>query len=261
MIEEYYQNGIELIPLKPNSKQPLGKWDKPLSYDDYPKNNVNCGIIAKDNGLVILDIDTHADDPNEGFKSIRNLEKHFNMTLPDTFVVETPSGGQHWYYTLPENMENEIFHKQLKAFPSVDFQTGKAYVVGAGSLIDGEEYHVIKGSLSNIATAPQWLLNTYRKQIHQAKPRTSLTHTGAILSEILEGTTEGARNVWLTSITGKLFRQGMRTDIVKFYVYLANSQGCHPPLERGEVDTIFNSIKRSEKRKLENYIKGETKNV
>lgn len=260
MIDEYYKAGIKLIPLKDNAKQPLGEWDTPLEYKDYPKDKQNCGIIAKDNGLVILDVDTHDEnDPNLGFKSLVRMEEFSNNELPDTLVVETPSGGQHFYFRLPDDFKNEYFDKQVRKFPSIDFQTGKTYVVGAGSKINGEEYTIIKGSLDSIVEAPIWLLNIYKKVIRHAKPVTELTRTGEILTKILEGTTEGGRNVWLTSIVGTLFRQGMREDIVKYYTYLANAQGCKPPLPREEVETIYNSIKRSEKRKKENYAKGENK--
>lgn len=257
MIDAYYKAGIKLIPLKDGSKEPLGSWDKPLSYEDYPKDNINCGVIAQDNGLVILDIDTHNQkDPNEGFKSLVRMEEFSSQSLPETMVVETPSGGQHFYFKLPDAFKNDYFDKQVRAFPSVDFQTGKAYVVGAGSVINGEEYTIIKGSLDSIVEAPDWLMNIYKKVIHHAKPKTGLTKTGALLTKIIEGTDEGGRNIWLTSIAGTLFRQGMRDDVVKYYVYLANSQGCKPPLPRHEVDTIYQSIKRSEARKKANYTKG-----
>lgn len=253
-----------MIPLNKNTKIPVQKnWtsqpklslEELLTYKD-----VNYGIPVKHNHLVVLDIDTHdKEDPNKGFKSLNKLQEFSGQELPETFTVQTPSGGQHWYYRLPDEFKDRYFDKSLTRYPQIDFIVNDKMLVAPPSVIDGDEYFQIKGDLSNIPECPEWLLRMYVKVKPKASVPTEPNATARLLQAMIEQTDEGGRNERLAKICGSLFRTGLDKTSVLFYTRLCNKISNRPPLEDKEVKTIYNSIKRSEDRKRK-ALEGELKN-
>ena len=256
MIKEYYDAGINMIPLVENTKQPLQEdWTRtpPLSYDELSKyTSCNYGIPVKKNGLVVIDVDTHdSTDPNKGFKSLNKLQEFSGQELPETFVVQTPSGGQHFYFKLPDEYKERTFDKSLKKYPQIDLIVQNKMLVAPPSKIDNEEYFVVNGSPAEIAECPEWLLRMYVKVARKGSIPTEPNHIAKFLMNLVEVTEEGGRNERLTSVCGSLFRTGLPFDKVLFFTKLSNQIAFRPPLENDEVMTIYNSIKRSEMRKRE----------
>lgn len=252
MKEDYLKHNIGLIRLKQNSKQPMQSWSVAEPDGVIKRHAGNIGVLTGASNLIVVDVDTHGENPMEGYSSLVKLFANNKQQFPDTFEVTTPSNGTHYYFRLPADCKLK-FNKQLPEYPSIDLQSGQTYVVGAGSTIDGKSYKVAAGSLDKIAEAPAWLLNTYRKQPRHYKSTIGLTYTGEFLEEIYNGAGEGSRNVWLTTMCGKLIRSGISFPIAHQWTYWINQIGCKPPLDKQEVEVIFKSIKRSEirNRKLE----------
>lgn len=254
MIKEFYNAGLNLIPLKKNSKIPIQEnwtYTPALSYEEITKyKDVNYGLPVKKNGLVVIDVDTHdKEDPNKGFKSLNALQEFSGQSLPNTFTVQTPSGGQHFYFLLPDEYKERAFDKSLKRYPQIDLIVQNKMLVVPPSKIDGEDYIVVNGSLDNIAECPDWLLRMYVKVAKKGSVPTEPTTVGKFLLNLVEVTTEGGRNERLTSVCGSLFRTGIPFDKVLFFTKLSNQIAFRPPLPDDEVMTIYNSIKRSELRK------------
>lgn len=263
MIKEYYEAGYNLIPLVENTKQPIQEnWTMtpPLTYDELMKyKNVNYGLPVKKNGLVVIDVDTHDEtDPNKGFKSLNALQEFSGQNLPKTFTVQTPSGGQHFYFTLPDEYKDRAFDKSLKRYPQIDLIVQNKMLVAPPSKINGDDYFVVSGSPSTIAECPDWLLRMYVKVAKKGTIPTEPNHIARFLMNLVEVTTEGSRNERLTSVCGSLFRTGLPFDKVLFFTKLSNQIAFRPPLENDEVMTIYNSIKRSEVRKREELKKKES---
>jgi hypothetical protein len=99
--------------------------------EDYNKY----GWILDDNHVVI-DIDVHAEKAN-GYESLKKLESQIGFSLLDACgaVVESPSGGRHYYFSKPANAK---FGKVFAAeYPGIDFISGKGkQVIAAGSCHD-----------------------------------------------------------------------------------------------------------------------------
>lgn len=55
---------------------------------------------------------------------------------------------------------------------------------------------------------------------------------------------DGTRNICLTSLAGKLYKQGRTKEEVLTELFTCNDQACKPPLEIGEVEAIVNSVFR-----------------
>jgi hypothetical protein len=152
--------GFHVFPLLPNRKvPPKGMTFKTLATRDreqitkwWTENpNYNIGIYAgryrDDKALLILDPDQkHGKD---GLGELARLKAE-GFELPLTRTVETPTGGQHLYFRVPQAV------RQGALAPDVDVRSSGGYVVGPGSIIDGVPYTVLHDVA--IADAPEWLV-------------------------------------------------------------------------------------------------------
>lgn len=258
-LQPYFKAGFKMIRLHENAKQPVQSWDVGEPTDVLERHNGNFGVLTGESGLVVLDIDTHGENAMLGYESLATMNQTYDSPLPETYTVTTPSGGTHYYFKLPEYAKGWVFDKQVKGYPSVDFQNGKTYVVGVGSSIDGVAYNHSAGDFNNIPEAPEWLLRIYKKVQKNYRPADGMTHTGQFLHDILQGAGEGGRNVWMTQVCGRLFRSGISFKEVKQWFYLINQIGCRPQLSKSEMEQIYKNILRSEQRNRESI--GGNKNV
>lgn len=89
-----------------------------------------------DDNHVVIDIDVHNEKEN-GFESLARLEEKCGVSLASVCgaVVNSPSGGRHYYFTKPVGV---TFGKVFKAlYPGIDFIAGKGkQVIAANSAHD-----------------------------------------------------------------------------------------------------------------------------
>ena len=112
------------------------------------------GVAAKPSGLVILDVDIWKPDYelppewrsetgiSDGADVLAVLAERAGQDWPTTFTVRTPSGGQHLYFlAIPGRPIGN-----RPAGPMIDVRaaggTDGGYVVGPGSVIDGQTYEI-----------------------------------------------------------------------------------------------------------------------
>lgn len=90
--------------------------------------NTNCNLaIRTGNGLAVIDVDVKNSD--EGKKLILEKLKEF----PNTFTVQTPSGGYHFYYRV-----DRLVKCRVRVHEEIDIRGENGYVVGPGSCINGK---------------------------------------------------------------------------------------------------------------------------
>lgn len=65
--------------------------------------------------------------------------------------------------------------------------------------------------------------------------------TGKLLDQLVTGTDQGQRNIYLTSLLGKLLHTGCDGDTAYSLLVFANEH-LTPPLPDREVNTIFKSL-------------------
>jgi len=111
----------------------------------------NLGIATgADSGIWVLDIDPKGG----GLESMKNLvEAH--GSLPPTFVVQTGSGGYHYFFTLPDFVIRN--DQSGHVAPGIDIRGEGGQVVAAPSETDKGSYRVITDL--DPSPAPQWLLD------------------------------------------------------------------------------------------------------
>jgi hypothetical protein len=142
--------GARIFPCQPGAKAPAGKWteentDDPERVRGFVGLGFNLGLyIGK--RLFVIDVE----GPNK--KNEKSRAGHANLAtlkarlggLPPTPTVETPSGGLHLYFVLPDGIELEKVDPLLGAH-GVEGRTGDHYMVAPGSTVDGIEYRFAAG--------------------------------------------------------------------------------------------------------------------
>lgn len=247
---KYAELGYKVLPLKTGSKVPMTTEAFPSGFKSATtdKNKIqqhwkkfsssNIGLRISEN-LVIVDIDVHKEN---GFDSLAVLEKEFDP-LPNTFAVDTPTGGKHYYFRLPEGV---AIDRQINAFKGIDLLTN-GYVVAVPSLINGKEYVVSSGSIDELAYLPEWLLKAFETHKEQASSgfqqnyKPGKKYTGALLDELVAGATVGKRNDWIMRMTSKMLGVGAELDTIYRLLVVVNDNFLSEPLPLSEINATFKS--------------------
>ncbi|MBN2156763.1 MAG: bifunctional DNA primase/polymerase [Candidatus Lokiarchaeota archaeon] len=208
---------LNLFPLKPNEKVPIGELKNTnYLYETFPKNlfydymekyeglnvGIACGKVS--NGLVVLDFDLK----EKRFWS--DIEPILKTTFPEllkTYIVSSPH-GYHLYYFLDDltklpsrQINKNLLYKETKRhgrvfqgvvktkFPQflkgLDVLGEGGYVVGAGSVVNGVKYEKISEK-SEIHTITRDQLDQLIGSFLEEKPKTIRKAFVDIVSGALE---------------------------------------------------------------------------
>lgn len=243
---------MKQLRLKKNGKAPLvagafGGEDIDL-IQSWVQEGGNVGVLSGSaSGIAVIDIDNH--NGVDGLGNLKEFLDNYDIELPKTKVVKTPSGGYHYYFKLDEKYNDVQFiqnHKQLKG---VDFQTHMRYVVAPPSQIDGKYYEVVRDV--ELAELPEkWLEMFTDKTITKKNKKREKRWTGQLMESILTGAGAGSRNIFLASTIGKLFATGMEHDAVRVWSLYVNQISLNPPLPEEEVLRTYESVRKREIRRM-----------
>lgn len=160
---DYISRGWIVLPLKPNLKEPAGDgWrqqDYGVTTDQAAKiwcdtSALNIGIVTGErSGIWVLDIDPDHD----GEASLQALQAGHG-DLPQTFTVQTRSGGRHLYFKYVDGLRNSAG----RVGKGIDVRAEGGYVVAPPSAV-GALYRVLDDS--PVAVAPQWLVSLAEKPV------------------------------------------------------------------------------------------------
>lgn len=181
-------------------------------------------------GLFVLDI-----DGAEGEASLTQLVTEHGE-LPRTVTVQTPRGGRHLYFRLPEGQK--IRNSASKLGTKLDVRGEGGYVVAPPSRLPNGVYTWSNGlgpDSIEVTEAPNWLLEL----VVWDKPKTA--------GPLDDGQVpEGERNATLTSLAGSMRHIGFYQQAIEAALLAQNDKVCHPPLPSGEVCRIAKSVARYE---------------
>lgn len=190
------KRGWHVFPCAAGGKRPAlrGNWQdlattsSDVIRDWWRRAPYNIGIACGPSGLVVIDLDlpraTGDDDdlddgalfPLSGADRLARLARARGERYPaGTYVVDTPSGGCHLYFSVgtdaagerardPAQARNPAQARDLAQArnsagvigPHIDVRAAGGYVIGAGSRIDGRAYAARDGRQSP-APLPPWL--------------------------------------------------------------------------------------------------------
>lgn len=128
--------GWHVFPCVPNGKRPAtanGYKDAQPTVRWWPKG-CNVGLACGASGLLVVDLDVKHD--LDGVTAFYEWAKEW----PLTYEVATPSGGVHLYFSDPDGH----FDNSSGCLPKgIDIRGRGGYVLGAGSVINGQKYRVV----------------------------------------------------------------------------------------------------------------------
>src|SRR5215813_7352494 len=103
---EHARAGIPVFPCQPNGKAPIcDRGFRAATTDEaqikrwwaqHP--NANIGIRPADAGLIVIDVDRYKGDVDQALIG----------RLPATYTVQSPSGGEHYYFESALQIGNTV---------------------------------------------------------------------------------------------------------------------------------------------------------
>ena len=172
-------------------------------WEAHPERLVGIRIPASVN---VLDIDLKIDPPKDGFEALAEA----GLEYPDTFSVETPSGGLHRYYKKDPT-------RLVKATSDLKLSSGRV-LVGVDRRTQGSytiAYSTDAPRIEDLAEAPEWL-NVASEQVG-LNPYSGDLNTW--LAELAPGEPDErvsrAINRFPTSAFGHTDLLRMQTELVK----------------------------------------------
>lgn len=124
--------------------------NKDALHNWWGTGSLNIGLATGSSRLLVLDVDVKIED---GPASLLMLEL-IHGELPATAMVQTPSGGWHHYFTLPDGVE--VPSSAGRVGLGIDVRAEYGYVLAPGSTIGKGEY-AWKPHRA-LAEAPEWLI-------------------------------------------------------------------------------------------------------
>lgn len=195
---------------------------------------VATGAVSR---IWALDVDPAAG----GEDSLDALEAEHGL-LPHTVQSLTGSGGRHILFRYPgQHVPNAV-----AIAPGLDVRGDGGYIVVAPSIhASGRLYAWELSSRPGeveLAAAPEWLLQLVGAGRRRGPGRDWRR-------DLLEGVSEGQRNVALTSIVGGLLRAAVPVKVALEFALWVNRHRFQPPLPEAEVLKVVDSIAAREARR------------
>jgi hypothetical protein len=143
-IAEYLDSGFTLFPCS-NKKIPLIKgWNK-LAFDNSESyitllvGQESFGVLLAESDIV-LDYDPRRDDTY--LRQLKEFLKLLGYQTPiETLIVSTARKGLHIYLKQPQST---IVPGYVPNYPAVEIKRQGHYVIGAGSVINGVQYKIVR---------------------------------------------------------------------------------------------------------------------
>jgi hypothetical protein len=169
-------HGWHVFPCAPGGKRPAlrGNWQDMATTsrdqvrDWWSRAPYNIGIACGPSGLIVIDLDMPHDDEEEdeeeaasgalfplsGADILSRLARQRGERYPGgTYVVDTPSGGCHLYFSVTGDAR--VRNSAGAVGAHIDVRADGGYVVGAGSRI-GRRAYTARGRRAP-APLPAWL--------------------------------------------------------------------------------------------------------
>lgn len=242
---QYITQGYSIIPLKLDKKPAINSWrefqkaqptDEMLErWWDCEELKNNIGVVTgKISGITVIDIDTK--DPENTVA----LD-----TFPQTYTVQTPSGGYHLYYEYDARIKQTA--NTYPQFPHVDIRNDGGYVVAppsetmyrSGDKKKGGRYKVVCKMHPAPFPADLFLTSTTATS-SKKKGKANINDKIEDLKKMKNG---DGRNTAMCSIAGSLLYRNRWEDFPNLkVVFNAINDMLDEPLKDTEIDTIWKSI-------------------
>lgn len=198
---------------------------------DTPRYNGIGLITGRISGVVVVDVDAI---DKEGFDS--------------PMTARTISGGWHVYYKWEEEIRNDagIDDKPL------DFRGDGGFVVLPPSSLGEQTYSWVKQDLDDLPVLPQGIKSLLKIRKHQATKEPVKLENNTLTG--LPRATEGNRNNTASQVAGIICANVSKRllPLVGYSLFQNwNQTLCTPPLDEGELQSVWSSIYQAETAKAQ----------
>ena len=218
-------------------------------WEQWPDSNigVRTGQVS---GIMAVDLDVKDENVNGITNWYELLDDHGSAS---TMTAFTGSGGQHWIYKLPANVEvrNDAGTKLARG---IDVRGDGGYIVVAPSLhISGETYQWEDNSQAVLA--PEWLITKCANPVIRTVEVIERPAGGyePWVTEALGGVGESYRNQTAARLVGYFHKQGLAEDII-YAVLTPFAEACDPPMDIRELRRTVASVSRYERQITDHHI-------
>jgi RecA-family ATPase len=181
------RRGFRVFKLEENSKLPLTEgwpdhatawpeavhrlWSDPVSGEAFDNN---IGVLC--DGMEVLDPDVKRKHQGiDGLASLDDLVDTYALDT-NTFTVQTPTGGRHLYYRLPDG--EQVRNSADQIAKGIDVRGYHGFVVGPGSTINGVPYEIVNDV--EPLEAPRWLIKA------AGRPTPKADNAGEVVVPVLD---------------------------------------------------------------------------
>lgn len=222
----YAKHGLAVFPLKQGSKVPLtdhGCKDATTSTAGFAERwrdyNIGVACGSASGGLLVIDCDV--DEDKDGCESLRAWER-LNTELPDTWMSNTPRGGVHYWYRLPEGVS---LHNSVNAELGIDIRCEGGYIVAPPSSLPNGGYVFEQHPADfELATAD----DTVMAFVEWLQGSSKGAKTGPY--ELPEVIAQGGRNNELYRYGASLRAKSTPASRIDKLIRDANDTHCRPPI-------------------------------
>ena len=195
----------------------------------WPEANVALPT-GRRTGLFVVDVDTGKPRAELGESEAACAFVVEHGLDAAAVIVETPSGGRHYYFRRPTTPDRLPSKTNAFGVPLVDLRCDGGLVVVPPSTTGLGSYSFGPGAdFEALAQPPPSLLALLREDRRQTAP------------PVAETIPEGQRNTTLTSLGGTMRRRGMSATEIAAALLVVNEERCQPPLSEDEVRRIARS--------------------
>lgn len=258
------ERGWAIFPITPGEKAAkLKDWPNKACADPvrvaryWPSERHNIGIATGKSNLVVVDLDTHGELPqdwqlpgiNDGKDVFAQICEWAGMDWPYTYTVRTPSDGWHLYYRAPEG--SDIRNSTGLIGPMVDVRANGGYVVGAGSVTAAGAYEVLYDE--PVQPLPRWIARLLEPRTELATGRSKFAPSGQPSKRLdgllrkVAGATPGSRNdtlFWAASRAAEMTAAGEADERDAARQLLAAAVSAGLP-EQESARTITSAMRRA----------------
>lgn len=191
------------------------------------KNIVYWGYPTGD-GIFVVDVDCK--NGGIGLKNWKEMIQAHGE--PNTYTVQTRSGGYHYYFYMPSG--TVIYNSTSKFADGIDIRGQGGYVI----VPDGIDYEVVKDA--DVAYPPLWILEHLGMFSNQG----TIGQKKNIEFKMPVKVKEGERNDLLFRSACSMRAKGYSDSAVLAATMAENKEKCDPELDESEVEKIVESAIR-----------------
>lgn len=245
--------GFAVFPLRENRKDPAiagGFTNAATNHEQVEamwnlRPHLNLGIATGgvSGGLVVIDCDYHPDEGRDGL-SVKAEWEAIHGEFPRTVCVETPTGGEHYYFRSDEPFNCSTNHEK-----AIDIRADGGYVVAPPSIHPNGKPYVWIESYEECKVAD---IDDNVKAFIRSVQGSNGKHKKFELPDVIPS---GGRNDTLFKLACSLQAQGSTDEEILAQLHGVNKLKCKPPMSDVEVEKIFNQAieyKKGIKRQPEN---------